>query len=212
MGPGDGFSGVIVDGGSGQGAAVGDEVVGTVPAGQAPSASIVCHRRTLAPKPAALAHAEAAILASVGPAALRATRLSGARPRDRVLVTGAGSDAGAIAVQLAKLRGSHVTAVCPARDVPLLWDLGADEVIASERGAGDSGPFRAVIDTDQSVTPEAAALLLEPDGRLVAIRDGTVLIAAARALQAATPHAADDGDLLELVDLVERDGVFPVPR
>lgn len=213
-GPGAGFSGIVVDGGEGYGPAVGDEVFGTLPAGHAGDPLVVCDRRTLVRKPAALAHAEAAVLAGAGPVALRATRLSGARLHDRVLITGANSDAGAIAVQIAKARGSHVTALCCARDVPLLWDLGADAVIARERGAGESAPFAAVIDTDQSVTPELAAQLLDADGRLIALRDGAIHVATGSGAPVAVLESgsADQVELDELVELCERDGVFPAPR
>jgi NADPH:quinone reductase-like Zn-dependent oxidoreductase len=143
-----------------------------------------------------LTHAEAAVLAGAGRLALRAARLCNAGPRDRVMITGASSDAGALAVQIVKARGGHVTAVCCARDVPLVWDLGADQVL--EGAAEGSTRFAAVIDADRSVTPELAAALLDPGGRLVAID--------------ALDGGPDEDDLDELAELVERHGVFPLPR
>ncbi len=214
MGPGTGFSGVVLDCDAGSGLAVGDEVFGTLCPGDDRGPFVACRRQALAHKPASLAHAEAAVLAGAGPVALAATRLSGARPRDRVMITGAGSDAGAIAVQVAKVMGAHVTAVCSDRDVPLVWDLGADQVRARERGAGDSERFAAVIDTDQSITPVTAGQLLEPDGRLIALRDRDIHVSTARGVSVAvlSRSASDQIDLIELTDLVERSGVFPLPR
>jgi NADPH:quinone reductase-like Zn-dependent oxidoreductase len=191
------LSGIIVESGAGPGPEVGDEVVGTVPPGHLEGSRIVCRRLALARKPAALAHAEAAVLAGAGAVALRALRLAGTRPGDRILITGAGTDAGALALQIARVRGAHVTALCQDRDVPRIWDLGADDVRASDRAPGDSQPFAAIIDTDGSISAAEAARLLAPDGRRVALVDGAI---------------ADPGELAELIDLADRHGVFPLPR
>jgi NADPH:quinone reductase-like Zn-dependent oxidoreductase len=179
-----GFSGVVVE--------RGDEVFGALEA--VTGRIVVVPSDRLAPKPPSLSHPEAAALAAFAPAVLSALQRSAARPGDRVLITGASDDAGAIAVQIARLRGIRVTAVCRDRDVPLVWDLGADEVLADDRDPRDSGPFSAVIDTDHSVTPELADRLLRRDGTLIAIDDA----------------APTDGAPDELVELVERDRVFPV--
>jgi NADPH:quinone reductase-like Zn-dependent oxidoreductase len=210
----DGFSGIVVEGGAGPGPTVGDEVFGVVPTRVGPAELVLCRRRALARKPAALAYAEAAALAEAGWIALRAVRLSEVGVGDRVMITGADGGGGAIAVQIAKIRGSHVTAVCGDRDVPLVWDLGADEVRARERGPCDRGRFEAVIDTDRSVTPEIAEQLLEPEGRLIAIRRGDIHVWSARGVPVAVQQASPPGeiDLSELVELVEREGVFPIPR
>jgi NADPH:quinone reductase-like Zn-dependent oxidoreductase len=192
VGPGAGISGIVVARGAACDAAIGDEIFGRIRGGQ-PDTFVVCRRESLARKPAALSHVEAALLAAVGPAALSAVRLSGARAGDRVMITDASDEAGAIVVQIAKARGSHVTAVCPDRDVPLVWDLGADEVVSPDR-AGESGRFAAVIDTHRSVTPAIADQLLEPEGRLIVLQEGDV----------------GEVALDELVALVERDRIFPV--
>ncbi len=213
-GPGDGFAGIVVEGGAGPGPAVGDDVFGVVSAGVGSGELVVCRRSALTRKPAALAYAEAAALAEAGFVALRTMRLADTGAGDRVMITGADAGAGAIAVQLAKIRGSHVTALCADRDVPLVWDLGADDVHARERGLGGRGCFAAVIDTDGSVTPEIARHLLEPGGRLIAIQSGAIRVSSARGAPVAVEAARPPGelDLRELVELVERDGVFPIPR
>lgn len=46
-----------------------------------------------------------------------------------ILVTAAAGGVGLFAVQLAKLSGAHVTAICGERNMPLLKTLGADEVL-----------------------------------------------------------------------------------
>ena len=50
-------------------------------------------------------------------------------PGDRMLVTGAAGGVGLLAVQLAKALGCHVTATGSTRDLDLLRQAGADEVL-----------------------------------------------------------------------------------
>ncbi|MCB0739276.1 MAG: NAD(P)-dependent alcohol dehydrogenase, partial [Bacteroidetes bacterium] len=47
----------------------------------------------------------------------------------KVLIYGASSSVGAYAIQLAKLKGAEVTAVCSAKNHALVTDLGADKTI-----------------------------------------------------------------------------------
>jgi NADPH:quinone reductase-like Zn-dependent oxidoreductase len=99
-----------------------------------------------------------AVLADRGVTALRAARRAGARAGDRVLVTGATGALGALVVQIGKAWGWQVTAICPDREMPLAWDLGADDVHARERTSGPVGTFAAVIDVDAILAePEAPA-------------------------------------------------------
>ena len=51
------------------------------------------------------------------------------RPNDRVLINGAGGGVGTFAVQLAKIMGAQVTAVCGPDSVAMVRELGADTVI-----------------------------------------------------------------------------------
>lgn len=56
-------------------------------------------------------------------------REAGVTEGTRLLIVGAAGDLGAGAVQLAKLEGAHVTAVCSTPNVDLVTSLGADRVI-----------------------------------------------------------------------------------
>ena len=50
-------------------------------------------------------------------------------PGDRVLITGASGGVGSAAIQLAKARGAHVTAITSASKFDAIRDAGADEVL-----------------------------------------------------------------------------------
>ncbi|MFD1142868.1 NAD(P)-dependent alcohol dehydrogenase [Larkinella insperata] len=51
------------------------------------------------------------------------------RPNDRVLINGATGGVGTFAIQIAKILGAYVTAVCSAEGAALARQLGADQVI-----------------------------------------------------------------------------------
>jgi NADPH:quinone reductase-like Zn-dependent oxidoreductase len=66
------------------------------------------------------------------------------QPGQAILINGAAGSVGAMAVQLARSMGAHVTAVCSARNSELVKRLGADEVI--DRAATDFTAARAKYD------------------------------------------------------------------
>lgn len=87
----------------------------------------------------------------------------------KVLVIGATGGVGSFCLQLAKLRGLRVTAVCREHHVPLARSLGADTAIAYDR----SDPlkvaerFHLVADIAARYSFSATAHLLEPGGTYV---------------------------------------------
>jgi NADPH:quinone reductase-like Zn-dependent oxidoreductase len=84
----------------------------------------------LAPKAANLTFEQAAVDAISGLPALQALRDHGkVRPGQRVLIIGASGGVGTYAVQLAKVFGAEVTAVCSTTNLDMLRSLGADHVI-----------------------------------------------------------------------------------
>ena len=85
----------------------------------------------LAPKPPELTFAEASTIPQAGAIALQGT--AGLSEGTRVLVNGGGGGSGSFAIQLAKHRGAHVTAVDKAGKLDHMRSLGADEVIDHER-------------------------------------------------------------------------------
>jgi NADPH:quinone reductase-like Zn-dependent oxidoreductase len=87
---------------------------------------------------------------------------------ERVLVTGASGGVGSAAVQLAKRRGAHVTAVCGQAKFDAVRDLGADEVVARDAdliGAFGPDSFDVVIDLVAGPQWQALPDLLRRGGR-----------------------------------------------
>lgn len=85
---------------------------------------------SLALKPANVTFEQAATVPTAGLIALQnLPDLKRWAPVPRVLVIGAGGGVGAIAIQLARAAGAHVTAVDHARKLDLLVRLGADRVV-----------------------------------------------------------------------------------
>ncbi|KAF3780437.1 Phthiocerol synthesis polyketide synthase type I [Nymphaea thermarum] len=88
-------------------------------------------------RPQEVSAAEGAALTMAGLTALQALAEAGIKldrsgsrlPSANVLITAASGGVGHYAVQLAKLGNAHVTATCGARNIDLVKNLGADEVL-----------------------------------------------------------------------------------
>lgn len=84
----------------------------------------------LAKKPESVSFEDASTLSLAGVTALQGLRLSGMDlAGKRVLVLGAGGGVGTYAVQLAKMFGANVTAVCGQHNLEQTRALGADRVV-----------------------------------------------------------------------------------
>ena len=126
------IAGEVVEAGVGADLSEGDRVVGMINdfAGRAYAefAAVDCRQLALAPSSVELDVAAAVPLAAQ--TALQALRDdSRVQPGQRVLINGASGGVGVFAVQIAKILGAEVTAVCSHRNVGLVEDLGADHVI-----------------------------------------------------------------------------------
>jgi len=110
---------------------IGDEVFAMMPHDWGAHAERVALAQDLVvKKPTNLTMNEAAAVPVVAMTALLGLRkYGGVRAGERVLVNGASSSVGMSAVQIAKVMGATVTAVCGAASFPLVQGLGADEVI-----------------------------------------------------------------------------------
>lgn len=108
---------------------VGDEVYGDI--GHGGFAEYACARENkLALKPANLSFEEAAAVPMAGMTALQGLRdKGGLQPGQQVLIYGASGGVGTFAVQIAKVLGAEVTAVCSTAKLEQARALGADHVI-----------------------------------------------------------------------------------
>jgi NADPH:quinone reductase-like Zn-dependent oxidoreductase len=109
---------------------VGDEVLGeTLAMGCHADYVVISEDDMLALKPSNTSMEEASALCSGAVTALNFLRKSGLEKGQRILIYGASGSVGSYAVQLAKISGAHVTAVCGTANVEWVKNLGADKVI-----------------------------------------------------------------------------------
>jgi NADPH:quinone reductase-like Zn-dependent oxidoreductase len=88
-----------------------------------------------------------------------------------VLVHGTAGAVGAYAVQLAKLRGAHVTATASARDLNFVKELGAEEALdyANVRFEERVRDMDVVFDAVGGETLRRSWSVLKPEGRMVTV-------------------------------------------
>ena len=111
---------------------VGDDVFGDLARfGYGGFAEYVCPtEKALAAKPASVSFEAAAATPMAAMTALQGLRDRGhVQPGQKVLIAGASGGVGTFAVQIAKLLGAEVTAVCSTSKTELARSLGADRVI-----------------------------------------------------------------------------------
>lgn len=158
----------------------GDEVFGMLPFPQGHGAYAeyaVGPTRVFVPKPDCLDHVQAAAIPMVGLTAWQAlVDTAGVAEGSRVLINGAAGGIGHLAVQIAKARGAHVTALASTADLDFVRSLGADEAIDY-----NSTDFTEVV-RDQDVVldvvggdyPARALDVLKPGGILVSTQPPSV--------------------------------------
>jgi NADPH:quinone reductase-like Zn-dependent oxidoreductase len=94
---------------------------------------------------------------------IRAAKIIGGQD---ILVYGATGAIGSAAVQLLKSMGAHVTAVCGAEHVELVWGLGADRIIdyTAEDFTTDEQKYDVVLDSVGKSSFSQCKRLLKPRG------------------------------------------------
>lgn len=109
----------------------GDEVFGFTGTTQGGLAEFACaEENTLTLKPANISFEAAAATPVAGCVALQAiNKCKPILPGTKVLINGASGGVGSFAIQLAKSHGTHVTAVCSAKNIEKARYVGADEII-----------------------------------------------------------------------------------
>jgi NADPH:quinone reductase-like Zn-dependent oxidoreductase len=148
----------------------GDEVFGV--SGGSWAEYTIAREDRLAKKPSNLSFEEAAAVPVAAVTALQALRDKGqVQPRQKVLVNGASGGVGTFAVQLAKLFGAEVTAVCSTGNVEQARSLGADRVVDYTKedfttlGVQhdlmlDIAGSRSFLDCRKVLTPDATVVLI----------------------------------------------------
>jgi len=134
------------------------------------TAEVIRERESVvARKPAGMSHAEAAALPLAGVTAWQALVTRAEVAGKRALVIGGSGGVGHYAVQIAKARGAHVTAVCSTRNVEWVASLGADEVIdyTKERFHDRLSGLDVVYDTIGTDSLSTCRGVLRPGGRFV---------------------------------------------
>ncbi len=163
--PGQCFSGVV----EAVGAQVNTVRVGEAVFGQAGHGAfaeyLVIDAKLVVEKPMNASFEEAAAL-PWGATALDGFGVARLEPGQRVLINGASGAVGTWAVQVAKAKGAHVTAVCSARNQALVRSLGADEVLdyAVDDFVKGGARFDVVFDLVGNRTNAACESVLLPKG------------------------------------------------
>jgi NADPH:quinone reductase-like Zn-dependent oxidoreductase len=176
--PGHEFSGVIAAlGKNTKGFEVGQDIYGMSDwfANGAIAEFCVTQPQKIAPKPLTLSH-EAAATVPIG--ALTAWQglfeRAKMQPGERVLIQGGAGAVGLFAVQLAHQHGAHVIATASQKNLQLVAELGADEVIdyRASRFEDRSGKVDVVFDTVGGDALDRSWSVLNAGGRLVTIVSG----------------------------------------
>ena len=214
--PGHEFSGVL--------AAVGEETVG-FDIGQevygmndwfadgALAEYCITQPTSVAQKPPSLTHVEAA---SVPIGALTAWQGLFERAHlqagERILVHGGAGAVGIFAVQLARLRGAHITATASARNLAFVSQLGAERVIDYRAGRFEDHirDMDVVFDTVGGDTLQRSWGVLKPGGRMITIAAESETTTDDRVKQAFFIVEANREQLTQIGDLLEAGNLHPV--
>jgi NADPH:quinone reductase-like Zn-dependent oxidoreductase len=182
---------------------------------------------TLVRMPDGLTFQEAAAIPTSALAALHGLRDAGRlRAGQRVLINGASGGVGTFAIQIATAMGAHVTGVASTRNLQLMRELGADEVIdyTREDFTAAARRYDLILDNVENRSLSDVRRALTPDGTLV-LNSGTGATGLAMLVRLVRPllvspfvrHSLrrfvsnpNGADLQALVDLVEAGRLRPV--
>jgi NADPH:quinone reductase-like Zn-dependent oxidoreductase len=178
------------------GFAPGDEVIAMLGGSFGGHAEYVCVpvSKAIAPKPPSLSMEEAVALVFGGHTALAFLAHVDIVPGTEVLVNGASGAVGSAVVQLAKLRGARVTAVCSGANADLVRSLGADRVIdyTAEDFAAAGEEYDVVVDCVGNAPFERVERSIKPGGALL------LVVADLKGMRSAGRHSRRSGKLVTL--------------
>jgi NADPH:quinone reductase-like Zn-dependent oxidoreductase len=155
------------------GFAPGDEVIAMLGSSFGGHAEYACvpQSEAIARKPRNLSMDEAVTLVFGGYTALAYLNHLDLEPGDEVLVNGASGAVGTAVVQLAKLRGARVTAVCSGRNAEFVESLGADRVIdyTAEDFTTNGQQYDAIVECVGNAPFERVERSIKPGGALLLV-------------------------------------------
>jgi len=160
---------------------VGEKVFGTTTGlSKGANAEYICvpekwDKGVVARMPPDATYEEAAALPVGGMTALTILNQGNIQNGQRVLVYGASGSVGTYAVQLAKYQGAHVTGICSSRNVDIVKDLGADQVIDyTEENYTESGQlYDVVFDAVGKIAEQEAKIVLTEKGIFLTVQKPT---------------------------------------
>jgi len=169
---GDDLAGVIVEvGNKVTGFKVGDSVYGMSMHFRTGSCAefAAIPQQCISLKPKNLGYSEAASAPLAGLTALQGLNMAGVGKDSKVLIIGASGGVGSFAVQIAKAMGAHVSGVCSGKNIELVAQLGADDVIdyTTRDYINEENNFDVVIDATSFQSLFSCSSLLKDDGVFV---------------------------------------------
>lgn len=174
---------------------------------------------SLALKPAAISHREAAVIPFGAVTALHFFKKTTIKPNQKVLIVGASGAVGSAAVQLAKSYGAIVTGVCSTANIDLVKSIGADKVIeyTKEDFTQNGEIYDLIFDTVNTISVSRSVRSLTKKGIMILSAAGMsqmfqgwwVSVSSSRkVLTGVIKHKASD--IIFLKELVEAGKFKPV--
>jgi NADPH:quinone reductase-like Zn-dependent oxidoreductase len=197
---------------------IGDEVFGV---SRGTFAEYICTLgKAWALKPSNLSFEQAATVPVAAFTALQGLRDKGRlQAGQRVLINGAAGGVGTFAVQLAKVLGAEVTAVCSTRNLAMVKSIGADQVIdyTQEDFTRRGEQYDLILDNVGNHSLSAYRRIMNPNGVYVLVGGPLGLVFKVMALSRLNKQkwsffiaASNREDLIVLKELIEAQKVRPV--
>jgi 2-desacetyl-2-hydroxyethyl bacteriochlorophyllide A dehydrogenase len=171
-------------------------------------------------KPQNITHEQAAAIPLAAQTALQALRDQGQiQPGNRVLINGASGGVGTFAVQLAKVLGAQVTAVCSGKNAELVKSFGSDAIIdyTNQDFTKDSVKYDIIFDAVANRSFWECQNILQPNGVYITTLPSLANLAATLITQIIPGKKAkliflksNSKDLAYLKELIEANKLRPI--
>lgn len=124
-------------------------------------------------KPCNISFEEAATIPLGGLTALRFLRMGNIKKDQNILIYGASGSVGTFAIQLAKIMGANVTAVCSRDNISMVKSLGADTIIdyTNEDFANTNQQYDLVFNAVGKVSKKVFNKLVNKEGKYISVKD-----------------------------------------